>query len=267
MSQTNSRSCFLSLRPRTRPRARVVCFPFAGGGPTAFSSWARALPEDIELVAAQLPGRGAALNEKPFRRLADVVDWITPELEELCELPCAFFGHSLGALLAFELTRVLQKRGGRGPLHLFASGRRAPHLPIQRVPISHLPDDQFITAIRAFNGTPRVILDDPELMALFLPALRADLAIDESHRPMLGEPLACPLTALGGAQDPFVSHEQLRAWGSHARDAFECRVFQGDHFFIKPFEASVVAMILRALEPQGSVLENRDVRGLNQAAI
>jgi medium-chain acyl-[acyl-carrier-protein] hydrolase len=222
------------LRPRPEPRARVrlFCFPYAGGGASPFRAWAGGLPPEVELCPVQLPGRESRLGEPAYTRLAPLVAALVTALRGHLDKPYAFFGHSLGALLAFELVRALRRAGAPPPRHLFVSGYRAPHLPDPEPPLHMLPGPALWDELRRLNGTPPEVLDNAELRRLIEPTLRADFAIDETYVYTPDEPLACPISAFGGLVDTDVSGEMLAAWRRHTHDSFALRMLPGDHFFI-----------------------------------
>lgn len=215
------------------PRLRMLMFPYGGAGTAAFRAWTRLIPRDAQLGLVQLPGRESRFAERPAERIEDNADPIADALERLvADVPTVFFGHSMGALLAYEVARRLEARGARGPALLLASGHRAPHLPYPRPPVHGLSDDELLERLRELNGTPQAVLADRELLRLFLPTIRADLRACETyvHRP--GPPLSCPITAYGGLSDRHVPRAALEAWAGHTRGAFTVRLFPGDHFFL-----------------------------------
>jgi len=165
----------------------------------------------------------------------------------LADLPFAFFGHSLGALVAYELARALRRRGGPEPLALLLSGRRGPRRPPREEPIHALPEPQFLARLRELNGTPEEVLGHGELMQLLFPLLRADFALHETweHRPE--EPLAIGVSAFGGLADPDVSREDLEDWRGETRGRFRLRMLPGDHFFLHSAAALVTEAVARDL--------------------
>jgi medium-chain acyl-[acyl-carrier-protein] hydrolase len=166
--------------------------------------------------------------------------------------PFAFFGHSLGALLCFEFAHKLRTYYGQEPCHIFVSGRRAPHLPDTDRITYNLPASEFIDELRRLNGTPKEVLENPELMSLMMPALRADFEICQTYSYSEKAPLRCQITALGGLQDEDVSTEALQAWRDYTNGPFRMRVFAGDHFFLQTSESlllQVVSQELRRLRP------------------
>ena len=230
--------------PLERPHARLrlFCFPYAGVGASAYRTWAALVPETVEVRAVQLPGRESRLREACATAMPALVEDVTAGIQPLLDRPFALFGHSLGALLAFETARRLAGVPGAGPAHLFASGRRAPHLPARSRPIADLEPGAFLEEIRRrYDGVPRQILEEPDLLALLLPALRADITLIESYRYEAVAPLECPITVYGGVDDIEARHDELSAWRVHTRSSFALRMFPGSHFFIRSFGAAVTS--------------------------
>ncbi|HEX8318525.1 thioesterase II family protein [Longimicrobium sp.] len=221
------------VRPKANPRARLrlFCIAHAGGGASAFRGWAEALPPEVEVCPVQLPGRENRFTEKPFDRLDPLVAALADAVHPWLDLPWALFGHSNGALIGFELARMLRARGLSGPRHLFASGRRAPDVPAQDPPIGHLPDDEFLADLGELGGLPRELLENREIMQILLPVLRADVALHETFEFREEAPLDCPITAYGGVADAKATREVIEAWGRHTRGPFVMRMFPGGHFF------------------------------------
>lgn len=215
-----------------RARTRVFCFPYAGGGASVYRGWAAALPGDLEVCPVQLPGRESRLRDQPYTELPPLVATLADVLPPYFDLPFVFFGHSLGSLVAFELARELRRRGGPQPLHLFASGRRAPQLPAREEPIHDLPEPQFIEKLRELNGTPEEVLAHVELMRLLLPILRADFSVNETYAYVPEPPFDFGISAFGGLGDEDVTREDLAAWNEHTRGRFRLRMLPGDHFFL-----------------------------------
>lgn len=235
-------------RAEQQARLRLFCFPYAGGSASIYGRWPQSLPTFLDVCAVQLPGRGGRLREKPFSNLTDLVPAAAEGLLPYMDRPFAFFGHSMGALVAFELARHLRKTGvERMPAQLFLSGCRAPQLVSTNDIISNLPDQEFIAEIRRLNGTPAEVLDNPELMQLLLPLLRADCAITETYSYQDEPPLDCPLTIFGGAEDEDVRSESLSAWRGHTAAAFSLRILPGDHFFLHTSQATLLETIAREL--------------------
>jgi medium-chain acyl-[acyl-carrier-protein] hydrolase len=219
-------------RPVPRPGAvlRLLCIPHAGGGASAFRGWAEALPAQVEVCPVQLPGRENRMGEPAIDRMEPLVDALAEQVRD-GGLPFAIYGHSNGALIGFELARRLRREGGHGPVHLFASGRRAPDLPNPLPDMHHLGDDDFMRSLASLGGTPREVAEHPELMRVLLPLLRADVALNETYRFGDEAPLECGITAYGGLEDPKAGRAEMEAWRRHTSGPFALRTFPGDHFF------------------------------------
>jgi medium-chain acyl-[acyl-carrier-protein] hydrolase len=225
------------------PELRLVCFPYAGAGPQVFRGWGSLLPPEVEVCAVALPGRAARIRETPWNRLDPLADSLAAALLDLPPAPFAFFGHSFGGLLSFEVARRLHRESGPLPRHVFVSGCPAPHLPPREPDVHRLPDAALKERLERLGGTPLQVLDCPELIDLLLPALRADLEAFETHGYEPGAPLPVPLTAIGGADDRMVPAHALEEWAGYTRDAFDVRVFPGGHFFLHSREDAVVAAV------------------------
>lgn len=234
-----------TMIPARRPKAklRLFCFPYAGSGASIFRDWPALLPEDIELVGIQLPGRENRFSEPRLTRLDEVIESLRDVVVDFSDRPFYFFGHSIGALIAFELTRALQREGLPRPSHLVVSGLAAPQLPRRNELLHRLDDDAFLARIRDFNGTPKALLEDAELMKLFVPLLRDDFTICETYVCRDRTPVECPLIALGGDADADVKLDELAAWSELAGGHYEYLTFHGDHFFIHPHRGKVLEIL------------------------
>ena len=244
---SNQGSNFVVFRPRPNADFRLFCLPHAGGAPVTFFPWVSLFSNDIELVCLQYPGRAHRLKEQPCTSVRQLVDGILQEIDDLSEKPFAFYGHSLGGVVAFELTRALRDLGRPGPRHLYIGASRPPQIASTRSPIHMLPDREFIEAVNArYGGIPAVIAADDGAMEMFLPGLRGDFTAYETYQFRLSEPLAIPITIFGGEKDTAVSSQTLDGWRQHTDAAFEIRLLPGGHFFPP---ASTQALI-RVLESQ-----------------
>ncbi|MBZ5569138.1 MAG: alpha/beta fold hydrolase [Acidobacteriia bacterium] len=232
--QQECRPWLLRFRPNPSAALQLFCFPYAGVGASAYFSWAHELAPSIELLAVQLPGREDRIREKPFNRLSDIVPLAAQAIRPLVRGPYAFFGHSMGALIAFEVTRYLRAEAFPGPAQLFVSARRAPPRPERLARIHHLPEAEFLAALRRrWNGIPPAVLREPELLQLVLPSLRADMAVIETYTYTNGERLDSPISVFGAENDKGVDRDDLQAWGELTNGFFRLRMFPGDHFFIR----------------------------------
>jgi medium-chain acyl-[acyl-carrier-protein] hydrolase len=237
--------------PERSARARLFCFPYAGVGASAYRLWPAALPPSLEVCAIQLPGRESRLREPAYTRIDSAVAALLPVLEPHFDLPFAFFGHSMGAVLATEITLALAARVGAPlPHHLFVSGRRAPGLPDPDPPLAALPDAAFLAELnRRYGGIPAEVMQDAEMMALLLPCLRADIAALESYAPASTARIPVPVSAFGGTEDSRVSPAHIEAWRTAAAGEFRVRMFPGNHFFITPRRTELLAQIGSTLAP------------------
>jgi medium-chain acyl-[acyl-carrier-protein] hydrolase len=219
---------------QTSPQAKLslICFPYAGGGANIFATWKGVLPPSIEILAVNPPGRGARMMEPALCDMDTLVAQLKSELKPFLNKPYVFFGHSLGSVVAFEMARALRAENTTLPKHLFAAGRRAPHVENDGPPIYHLPDDAFKEEIRKKKGTPEEILNNDELMSLVLPMLKADFQIADTHQYTEGEPFDFPLTYYWGNTDKPANQNNDDAWGNHTAAEYRQREFQGGHFFI-----------------------------------
>jgi medium-chain acyl-[acyl-carrier-protein] hydrolase len=230
-------------RQRPDARLRLFCFPYSGGGASIYRTWSDALAPDVELCAVQLPGRETRFKEPAATGMSGLVDQVVEGIKPLLDRPFALFGHSFGALVSFEMAHKLQSLGFR-PEHLFVSGRQAPHLNYPRSPIHQLGDEAFSDEMRRLNGTPEHVLSNPALLSLVIGIVRPDYTVCETYRFREGRPLLeCPVTALGGSEDPETTPDDLESWGRHTGGDFEARMLPGDHFFIHAQEGLVLETV------------------------
>lgn len=229
--------------PNPTARLRLFCFPYAGAGSAAFGTWARQLPPVFECCIVQFPGRETRLREQPVSDWRVLMDALAEAIREWADKPFAFFGHSLGATVAFELTRRLRRDGDPLPIHLFVSGRAAPQLAPTRPPVHHLPDAEFRQELRQLQGTSEEVLQNEELMSLVMPFIRADFTLAECYPYHEEAPLALPLSAFGGSEDYYASEEAIKAWGQHTSATFEWRMYPGGHFFLHEHQSELLTAI------------------------
>lgn len=244
----SSSSPWLSLyKPKAQAYLRLFCFPFAGSGASIFRDWAESLPASVEVCPIQLPGRESRIQERPFNRVTALVPALSSALRPYLDKPFAFWGHSMGALIGFELARQLRREYRPGPLHLLVSGHRAPQLPDSVSPIHQLPEREFVRELRLLNGTPEAVLQHAELMQLMVPVLRADFALLETYTYTAAAPLDCSISAFGGLQDERVSNNDLKAWREQTQQAFNLRLFPGDHFYFHSHRSQLFSVISQEL--------------------
>jgi medium-chain acyl-[acyl-carrier-protein] hydrolase len=220
-------------RGASAAQVRLFCLPHAGAGAAGYFRWRRLLPEWIEVCPVLLPGRETRIAEPPVTSVETVVVRLVEALAagSLFDRPFALFGHSMGALIAFELARGLKAADLPAPAELFVSGRCAPQMPFSHRDYHTLPDLALLEALRSrYGGVPESMFTDPELRALFLPALRADLTLVERHRWRDEPTLHCPIHAFAGRLDSSVSDAGLSRWGELTGGAFQAQRVEGDHF-------------------------------------
>lgn len=229
--------------PAQRPSMRLFCFAYAGGSAFNFMPWRAALDSSIEICAVQLPGRGARIAEPPIASMPALLKSMAPAISQQNHLPFAFFGHSVGALIAFELARYLQLHGVGGPEHLFMSGCHAPQFRSPSRQLHQLPDDAFIDELRDYNGTPTEVLESGELMALMLPTIRADFAIAENYCYRSGPMLQVPISVYAGKQEDNKAPGQIDGWKKETANRCQVTWFDGGHFFINTERDAVLKQI------------------------
>lgn len=176
-----------------------------------------------------------------------LVEAMTPALLHRLDKPFAFFGHSMGAIIGFEIARLLRRKHYPQPLHLFVSGRRAPQIPDPNPPTYDLPHLDFLRELRRLNGTPQEVLENPEMMALMLPILRADFTLTQTYSYSAEPPLDCSVSAFGGLQDNEVDPEYLEAWREQTTGSFSLQMFAGDHFFLNASQPQLLQALSREL--------------------
>lgn len=249
MSSTQITNPWLLTRT-VNPHARLnlICFPYAGGGAQIFNSWQTGLiTGEIQVYGVQYPGRGSRVREQAFTESSALVDAFLPHLLPLLNKPFALFGHSMGAIIAFEVARRLQTEHGLRPERLIVSGRRAAQLPRTDRLTYNLPDAEFTEELRRLNGTPKEVLDHPELMQLMMGIIRADFTLTQTYKYVPGPQLTCPLSVFGGLEDTDVSREQLEAWCRQTTSDCSLKMFEGDHFFIQTNQAPVLKTLRQQL--------------------
>lgn len=230
-----------------RGRAVLVCLPHAGGGVSTFRRWPPSLQPDVDVITVELPGRDRLVSEPAIDDLAKLVEQIDWALRPRLDRPVAVFGHSLGALVGYELIRRWERSGGPDPLLLFAAGRAAPQVPDRCPPMHELDDSQFIAELVRLQGSPAGVLDHPELMELLLPAIRADFRIDAEYVFGGDARVRTPIVALAGEQDDIVASDDVAAWQERTSGHAEFLTFAGGHFFVDECFDDVVSLVGRRL--------------------
>lgn len=228
--------------PHGDTAVRLVCFPHAGGSASFFHSVALKLPANVDVVALQYPGRQDRRREPTIDDIGEYTDQITPVLETMSSKPTVFFGHSMGAVLAFEVARRLERASANAPRSLIASGRRGPST--YREETVHLRDDSgIIDEIKLLNGTNAALLGDEEILRMALPAIRSDYRAIETYTCRPEYKVRCPITVLIGDSDPKTTVEEAQSWQRHTTSPFRLRTFSGGHFYLSDHQSEVTAEI------------------------
>jgi surfactin synthase thioesterase subunit len=221
-------------RPLPRPGARLLllCFPYAGGGPPVFHGWAEKLPAGVELLTVRLPGRHTRIGERPYDDWDELLHRLVPVVTAAVDRPFALFGHSLGAMMAYELIRRLGDGTGAAPHRLLLAGCRAPDVPLLLPAIHRLPDGEFTRTLSLVAGIAPEVLADRRMMRLVRPLMRADLTLAETWPPVAPTPVRVPATAFAGREDTVAPPWSTRRW-SRFVGPFSSYVLGGDHFFVR----------------------------------
>lgn len=238
---------FRCFAPRPSASVRLVCFPHAGGAASAFRQWPSLLPEDVEVVAVQYPGRQDRYGEPCARSMAELVEGIVRNIEPLLDRPVAFFGHSMGATVAFETALRVQRLSPWTVTRLFASARKAPSAP-PPVRWETFDDAEVLVYVQGLGGSgARSLLRDPELTELTLPVLRADFRLVAEYQHTGTAPLACPVTVLRGAAEERFTEADAREWGAHTIGGLDLEVLPGGHFYLEDVPEQVTALVAARL--------------------
>jgi medium-chain acyl-[acyl-carrier-protein] hydrolase len=227
-----NRKWLISQKPSPYAEVRLFCFPYAGGSAAVYGRWPSLASRRIHVSGVELPGRGIRLQEEAFHSLPPLIRSLADRLVPLLEGPFAFFGHSMGGLVAFELARALRERGAPQPRHLFISAAAAPGTPPSRRSLHASSDAEVLEELRDLGGTPQALLDDKELMAMALPTLRADYSVLGTYEYRESTPLDVPITVFGGRSDEIAPPADLRGWQAHTAAGCRVKIFPGDHFFL-----------------------------------
>lgn len=234
----------LMVHKRNGALLRLFCFPYAGGGAAAFRTWPQFLPYSVEVCGVQPPGRENRICEEPIADIHELETRLLPSLVPWFDKPFVFYGHSTGGLVAFELIRELRRQQMPLPRHLVVSGARAPHIP-EPSPLHHLPREAFIQELRRFSGTPETVLENRDLMEIYIPILRADLAIEEKYMFKEEAPINIPITAIYGIEDDEASKSVMAPWKRYTTDSFKLIGMQGSHFFINTAREAFLSCLSR----------------------
>ena len=231
-------------------RLQLFCFPHAGGGASYYRAWPQKMPENIKIYAVQLPGRENRMRELSPTNLQQLVGEMAKPIQQFAQPPYAYYGHSMGALLAFELARHQTREKQTLPCHLFVSGHNAPQLAnhhSSKLQRHLLPHDEFVKELRRMRGTPAEILNNRELMQAVLPTIRTDFSMLENYLYTPGPQLDIPIHVFGGSDDHFTTRSGLEAWAELSTAAVQTRVFHGDHFFVATHRKVLLRSLAKVL--------------------
>jgi surfactin synthase thioesterase subunit len=231
------------LKPNPKAALRLFCFPYAGGNALIYRNWQDALPVSVEVCPVQIPGRGSRLAEPPIADLTLLVNCISEGIHSFLDKPFAFFGHSMGAMVSFELARCLRRQGLPQPIALVVSGRRAPQTPSTSVPSYTGSDEALIEDLRRLDGTPKEVLEHPELLQMVLPILRADFEACHTYKYYPEPPLDCAILAFGGLYDKEETRHRMFGWREQTSRDFDLWMLPGNHFFLQTCESALLARL------------------------
>ncbi|MER9203843.1 alpha/beta fold hydrolase [Mesorhizobium sp. M0933] len=228
------------------PSYRIICFPHGGGSVQSFRAWSDYLPEDVDLICLDLPGRGKRSAEAAIRSMDLLVPMVVEALREYSDRPFIFFGHSVGALVAYEIARCLEKAGRPSPFHVVVSAHPSADVPADEPPMYRYEDDKLTEVVRSLGLVPKEALANEELLHNFiLPPMRADFELAETYDRNLPMPLEAAITAMGGAQDETINANDIDEWRRLTKSRFARIMFDGDHFYTHSMTAEVVSTLLR----------------------
>ncbi|HEY3717361.1 MAG TPA: alpha/beta fold hydrolase [Jatrophihabitantaceae bacterium] len=226
---------------------RVFCFPFAGGGASAYARWSRRLGPGVAVLPVQLPGREGRMAEPRFTDVDELINDLDDALDADLDHPHVFYGHSMGALLAYALARRRAEQGKRLPQALVLSAYRAPHLPAPYIANPDASDAEIVTALVGLGGIPQTLLDHPEWLSILLPIVRDDLRMCSGHIRGPYRPLPVPVHTFAGDTDRLVTPAEVHAWRQHTSDTFHAQVVPGGHFFVRDHEEQFLRSVTAVL--------------------
>ncbi|MTJ51626.1 thioesterase [Anabaena sp. UHCC 0253] len=250
-TKTTFNSWVTCPQPNPQAKIRLFCLPYAGGSATVFRTWPDYLPSSIEVCPLELPGRGRQMRLPLYTKMQLLVKEIAQNISPYLDKPFAIFGHSMGGLVSFELTRLLRSDYGLTPLHLFIAARNAPQVTPTKKPIYNLPDPEFWQEIRNFNGTPDDVMKNTEIMKLFLPILRADFTVLDTYIYTHQPAFDFPISVFGGLKDQEFTDYELEAWCEQTIAPFSLQMIDGDHFFINKARNILLKSVIQSLQDIG----------------
>jgi pyochelin biosynthetic protein PchC len=246
---SSSRLWIRRFHPVENPAVRVVCLPHAGGNASFYFSMSAALTPAVETLSVQYPGRHDRRKEPCIESIPQLAEAFFIALLEWTDRPLALFGHSMGAILAFEVARRLEQRIGKPPVQLFASGRRSPST-VRDERVHTMDDERLISEVVALNGTDLRLLDD-DMLRIVLPPIRSDYRAIENYRCAASATVSCPITVLTGDSDPRTTGAEAEAWRLHTAGEFRVETFSGGHFFLNGHQDAIVRLIIESLSAIG----------------
>jgi surfactin synthase thioesterase subunit len=237
----------------------LFCFPHAGGGASSYRTWPEIVADRLVPLPVELPGRESRYDEPPIRNATEAAAAFIAAVAPFLTEPFALFGHSMGALIAYEAARLLQQQSGQPePLHVFVSAARAPHLADPQPPLRDLPSRELIDTMRRWNGVPEMVLQHPELLSIVLPILRADLTLCETYSCATATQLAIPITAFGGRADPKIVPEEVEGWTALTTATCTTHFFDAGHFYIDSHRLEILDTITAQLAGSGRAIQPRE---------
>ncbi|MGW7004369.1 thioesterase II family protein [Streptomyces sp. NPDC054933] len=241
-THTASNPWIRRFHPNPDAGARLVCFPHAGGSASFYFPVSQALADRVDVLCLQYPGRQDRRREACIDDMGRLADEVAEVLRPWLDRPVAFFGHSMGALLAFEVALRAEKKLGTSPIRLFASGRRAPST-LRNETVHQRDDEGILAELKLMSGTDARILGEDEILRVILPAIRSDYKAVETYQAEPGAVVTCPVDVLVGDDDPKTTIEEARAWQEHTTADFDLRVFSGGHFFLAHHQDEIVTLM------------------------
>jgi len=238
---------FTNFGAKDQCSSRLICFPFSGGGANLFRPWASKI-EDCEIVALSLPGRENRFYDENISNLNTLLDEITPLVDQLMDKPCVFFGHSLGALIAFELAQRLRIENRNMPMRLVVSAFRSPERLSENTIMHSLADADFLVELKKYGGTAPELVNDKASMECLMPMLRADFKLHETYRYRLQPKLSCPITAFCGDRDNIVDINEMKGWKAHTSSFFSIENVSGNHFFVTSETKKMLELLNREMD-------------------
>ncbi|MEM8637300.1 MAG: thioesterase domain-containing protein [Cyanobacteria bacterium P01_G01_bin.54] len=239
----------IEIKPNPTATCRLFCLPYNGGSITAFDTWPEALPETVAVYGIQLPGGVDRRHEAPLPTIDAVVQALVPPLLPYLDRPFALYGHSLGALVAFELACAMRQTGDRQPLHLFVGAWGTPHLPNPYPHLQHHTDAEIIAQILPLVDVPPTILSHAKTMQVLLPLLKTGAQLHEDYQYAPRDPLDCPISALRGEADQVITTAAIQAWQQHTCKGFQAQVFPGNHLFLHQAQSLLLDYLTQQLTP------------------